>query len=56
MDWLLENSKDEKLKQTIILLSGKEVLTKEEQDESIIVDISKSMQISFFISPPPFWN
>lgn len=39
MDWLLENSKDEKLKQTIILLSGKEVLTKEEQDEKINLTI-----------------
>lgn len=39
MDWLLENSKDEKLKQAIILLSGKEVLTKEEQDEKINLTI-----------------
>lgn len=35
MDWLLGNSNDNKLKQVIILLSGKEVLTKEEQDEKI---------------------
>lgn len=35
MDWLLGNSQDEKLKQAIILLSGKEILTKEEQDEKL---------------------
>lgn len=35
MDWLLENSKDNKLKQTIILLSGKKLLTPEEQEEKL---------------------
>lgn len=35
MDWLLENSKDNKLKQVIILLSGKKLLTPEEQDEKL---------------------